>query len=212
MHLLAHHNPEQREQILKSNFDYFVRRQEGSHVRIMASFNNKVKTLTKMEYLTPEGKLTWKGAFLLQVYANELVLGEIFGTELQQQFDEIELCLLISAIVFEERKNMHFKMAKHDPVTESIVKKLAANQYALEHVDKFTLKRLSLLVTCWASGAEFTQLLDYTELPEGDIVHFFLRISDAMRQLRHATQDESLKERLLGCLKRMYRDVVRVNL
>ena len=212
MHLLAHHNPEQRETILKSNFDYFVRRQEGSHVRIMASFNNKVKTLAKMGYLTPESKLTWKGAFLLKVYANELILGEIFGTDVHQQFDEIELCLLISAIVFEERKNMHFKMAKQDPVTESIVKKLAMNPYALEHVDKFTLKRLSLLVTCWASGAEFSQILEFTELPEGDIVHFFLRISDAMRQLRHASEDEGLRNRLSGCLKRMYRDVVKVNL
>ncbi|HSU72562.1 MAG TPA: DEAD/DEAH box helicase, partial [Candidatus Binatia bacterium] len=109
MHLIANHNPEERELILKSNFDYFVRRQEGSHVRIMASFKNKVKQLQKMGYLTPEEKLTWKGKFLLSIYANELLLGEIFATDLHQEFTVVELCALISAIIFEERKNVEFK-------------------------------------------------------------------------------------------------------
>ncbi|MBI4150868.1 hypothetical protein HY492_01965, partial [Candidatus Woesearchaeota archaeon] len=74
------------------------------------------------------------------------------------------------------------------------------------------VKRLSLLVSQWASGAEFTEILDHTDMPEGDIVHFFLRVSDGMRQLRHATTDEELKTKLSACLDRMYRDVVKVNL
>ena len=212
MHLLAHHTPEEREVILKSNFDYFVRRQEGSHVRIMASFGNKVKQLIKLGYLTQDEKMTWKGSFLLQVYANELVLGEIFGTELHQEFDELELCVLIASIVFEERKNVTFKFNPNKALEEGIVRKLAANAYAHENVDKFVVKRLSLLVSKWAEGADFTDILDFTDMPEGDIVHFFLRVSDGMRQLRHATTDEGLKNKLSACLNRMYRDVVKVNL
>jgi superfamily II RNA helicase len=68
------------------------------------------------------------------------------------------------------------------------------------------------LITRWSEGADFAELLKYTDMPEGDIVHMILRVCDAMRQLRHATDDEGLKKKLSGCLKRMYRDVVQVNL
>ncbi|MBI4145634.1 DEAD/DEAH box helicase [Candidatus Woesearchaeota archaeon] len=220
MHLVAHHNAEEREIILKSNFDYFVQKQEGSHVRIMASFNNKLKALTKMGYVTPDGKMTWKGNFLLNIYANELLLGEIFGTDLHQQLTELELCLLIAGIVFEERKNTIFHTkCRNDEYNrvarqtyDAIIAKLGANRYVQENLNKFALQRLSLLVTRWASGAEFMEILQYTEVPEGDIVHMILRNCDALRQLRHATDDEALKTKLLGCLQRMYRDVVKVNL
>ncbi|HSU72551.1 MAG TPA: hypothetical protein VLJ21_01750, partial [Candidatus Binatia bacterium] len=97
-------------------------------------------------------------------------------------------------------------------VYESILLKLQKNHYALEFLNKFALKRLSLLITRWAEGAEFTELLKYTDMPEGDIVHMILRVCDAMRQLRHATDDEGLKEKLTACLTKMYRDVVKVNL
>jgi len=211
MHLIANHTPEEREIILKSNFDYFVRRQEGSHVRIMASFKNKIKQLQKLDYLTSDEKLTWKGRFLLNIYANELLLGEIFATDLHHEFTEVELCVLISAVIFEERKNVQFKFGANK-VYEAVVQKLKANPYAIEHIDKFTLRRLSLLITRWSEGAEFTELLRCTDMPEGDIVHMILRICDATRQLRHATDNEDLKHKLSGCLNRMYRDVVKVNL
>lgn len=211
MHLIANHVPEEREIILKSNFDYFVQRQEGSHVRIMASFKNKVKQLQKMGYLTPEEKLTWKGKFLLSVYANELLLGEIFATELHMEFTVTELCVLIAAIIYEERKNVEFKFGMQK-IYEAVLLKLRKNSYAHDNLNKFALKRLAMLITRWAEGAEFTELLKYTDMPEGDIVHMILRVCDAMRQLRHATDDEGLKEKLSACLDKMYRDVVKVNL
>ena len=212
MHLIAHHTPEEREIILRSNFDFFVRKMEGSQVRIIASYNNKVKQLQKMGYLTPEAKMTWKGEFLLNVYANELLLGEIFATDIQKGLDELELCLLISTIVFEERKNVTFTVQKNTTFDDALLKKLQVNGYVFENLNKFALKRLSLLITKWASGADFTEILNYTDMPEGDVVHLILRVCDAMRQLRHATDDEDLRNRLSGCLERMYRDVVRVNL
>jgi superfamily II RNA helicase len=211
LHLIANHSPEEREVILKSNFGYFVLRQEGSHVRIMATFRNKIKELVKMGYLTPDEKITWKGNFLRNIYANELLLGEVFATDLHNEFDEVELCVLISAIVYEERKNAEFKFGALKNY-ESILAKLRKNAYAHDKLNKLALKRLALLITRWAEGAEFTEILKYTDVPEGDLVHVFLRVCDAMRQLRHATDDEGLKGKLSGCLNRMYRDVVKVNL
>lgn len=212
MHLLAHHTPEEREIILKSNFDFFVRKMEGAQVRITASFNNKLKVLQKMGYVTPDGKMTWKGSFLLNVYANELLLGEIFATDLHKQLDEVELCLLISAIVFEERKNVHFTVKKTNTLDDKLLLKLAQNRYVFDNLNKFALKRLSLLISRWALGSEFTEVLEYSDMPEGDVVHLILRVCDAMRQLKHATEDDELKNKLAGCLARMYRDVVKVNL
>ena len=212
MHLIAHHTPEERELILKSNFDYFSRRMEGSHVRIMASFNNKIKVLTKMGYLTPEGKVTWKGSFLLKIYANEIILGEIFSTELHQDLTELELCLLVAAVIYEERKNVYFKFNKKSNIDEALLKKMMHNSYVFNHLNKLAVKRLSLLITRWAQGAEFTEVIGYTDMPEGDIVHMILRVCDALRQLRHATDDEELKSRLTRCIDSMYRDVVKVNL
>jgi superfamily II RNA helicase len=212
LHLMAFHNEKEREIILKSNFGFFVKKQAGQQVRIMASFNNKVKKLVQMGHLTDDGKITWKGKVLLRIYSNELLMGEIFATDLYKNFDEVEICLLITTIIYEERKRVHFKMSKKDKYADQILKKVKRNDYVFNNLNKVHLKRLSLLVTSWAQGADFIDLTNYTTMLEGDIVHLFLRAADSIRQIRHSTPDEELRERLSRCLERIYRDIVEVKL
>ncbi|MBI4016058.1 MAG: DEAD/DEAH box helicase [Candidatus Aenigmarchaeota archaeon] len=209
LHLLHYHVPEEAETILQSNFDYFVRKNQNVHVRIMAQYKNKLKILENMGYIK-NNKLTERGEFLLHVYSNELLIGEIFSTHLHKELNENETILTVGAIVHEERKNVSFKIKGAAEIERRLLQKILRNRYVYEKINKMHVRRLSLIISRWAGGANFTEVAGLTTLQEGDIIHVFRRIIDSLRQIRHATKDETLKDKLTTCIALIDRDVVKV--
>ena len=79
-----------------------------------------------------------------------------------------------------------------------------------EKINKMHIRRLSLIISRWAGGADFAEVAGLTTLQEGDIIHIFRRIIDSLRQIRHATKDTTLKDKLSKCIEKIDRDVVKV--
>jgi len=212
MHLIKYHTPEEREVLLRSNFDYFQQKSEGVRVRITTSFNSKVRMLQKLGYLTPELKLTDKGNFILHVYANELLLGEIFATDLHRGLTEVEIAVLVAAIIYEERKDIEFDLKDPERVAESVFAKVKDNQFVRKTLDVDALRKVAKLVRRWAEGCDFVELMQYTNMAEGDIVHLLLRTIDALRQLKRAAPEYDLGVKMDTTIRRLYRDIVVVEL
>ena len=68
------------------------------------------------------------------------------------------------------------------------------------------------LVGTWGEGSDFEVLLSLTMIGEGDIIRLFRRVIDMIGQIRNATRDYDLKERLLRCQKKIDRGLVAVEL
>ena len=60
--------------------------------------------LQEMGYLTPEG-LTEKGDFASTIFGYELMLAEMHGAGILANLNESDLCVLLSGLIFEPRKN-----------------------------------------------------------------------------------------------------------
>ncbi len=206
LNLVNNYDKNQISRILKSNFGYYVKKQSEKQVRILSSFNYKVRQLTKLGYIDDAGFLTLKGKFASRIYSNELVITELLFEKVFQQLKPAQINVLIAAIVYEPRRGDRFSKTKNIqfnlPIENHVIKK---------NVNYLYLKKLYKLVYGWCTGTEFSKILDYSNLAEGDIIRLFRRIIDQLRQIRTALYfDSELKRKFKKCIDLIDRDVVRV--
>ena len=220
LNLIDTYDDKTQELLVKSNLDYFVRRrQKKKAVHIMASYRNKIKKLLKLQYITPAQDitsggyvqatkryyLTEKGRFAKHLYANELTFTELFYLPHFSELSDLDLLILIAAITYEERRTDYFMIKGSEKTYRRIMKFL--EQTPIERdINKISLKRMINFVTCWANGGTFLELMNYSNLQEGDIIRFFRRLVDTLTQLQHA--DTNQYERLEALIKRIDRDLV----
>lgn len=210
LHMINSHDEEEIEKILKMNFDYFQKKRQGKDVRLKVRFYNRVDVLKKRNYLDKNNQLTEKGRFALHIYFYELVIPEIFSTKLYKALTDDELLVLLAAIVYEPKLKDYFSTRKTSKFYKKLLSKISTNQYLIKNINKKSLQRMIKLITMWANGYEFKELLEITSLDEGDIIRLIRRLIDVMRQVKRATIDETLKDRIQWNLERIDRDVVKI--
>jgi len=211
LHLISQHTTEEAEVILKSNFDYFLRKSEKDNIRIMAAYNNRIKKLKQLGYLSETNELTERGHFLLNIYAYELLVGEIFSTDLSEKLDPEQLLILVAGIVYEARRQ-DYSGKGGGSLIEPIIVAMRRNRLVMDELNKASLLKLAPMVTKWARGATFEDIIAISDAQEGDIIHLFRRMLDLLRQIRHATHSEELRERINKAMELVDRDVVKVSL
>lgn len=223
LNLIDNFDDETQETLLKSNFDYYTRTQKNRKaVHVMASYNNRVKKLLKLNYIVPPSDeqqqgahveidrkyyLTEKGRFAKHLYSNEVVLTELFHLPFIEDFSDLDLLTIMAAIVYEERRNDYFMIKGSEKTYARILKRLFKTP-VIQDINKISLKRMINFVRAWATGESFTELMTYSNMQEGDIIRFFRRLIDTITQLQHATENEALRERMQGMITRIDRDLV----
>ena len=209
LNLVKNHKPEEREQILKMNFDYFLKKQRSNkQVRIKATYNNKVKILKSMGYIYKDA-LTEKGKFATRIYSNELIITELFCSDLYKQLSDAEINILIAAILYEPRRKDYFTLKGINKIYSRIMKIVSKKSYIIKNLNKLFLKRMIRIIGDFSNGCEFKELLDLCSLDEGDLIRMIRRLIDMIRQVRHATNNHDLIERLHDSQDKIYRDVIR---
>ncbi len=209
LNLYSSYPPEEVELVLKNSFDYFLRKSENVHAHVMASYNNKIKVL-KQKGCIKDDAITDKGRFLLHIYSEELLVTELFATELHKNFSEIDMNVLVASLAYEPRLADHFAVQNGEGISSRIIKRLKDDEYIMKNLNKKNLRRLSLLVSRWSEGCEFSELMKICDLQEGDIIRLFRRMIDLLRQIRKATFDGELSQKVTNCIDRIERDVVKV--
>lgn len=210
LNMVLNHQPEEYEVILKSSFYYFQKKNTKRNIRVMASFNHLLKRLKEMGYITEDNQLSQKGYFASKIYSQELLVTEVFYSDLFKELDDIELNILVGSIAYEPKKKDYFKFPKDRSIVNKILKLISSNPFVAEKINKMTLMRLTLLIKRWCEGCDFSELLNYTNLDEGDIIRFFRQIIDYERQILN-TGDEELKYRMSKCIEMIQRDVIDVD-
>ncbi|MGV8169115.1 MAG: DEAD/DEAH box helicase, partial [Candidatus Nanoarchaeia archaeon] len=212
LNMMQKHTEKERQIILRSSFySYQVAGKQGV-ARIIASFEKKKNKLYSAGYIVngedgPE--LTDKGLFAMRIYTEELLVTELFCSFLTKTFTEEEILLLVGRICFEEKKNTKMETRRRN-ISNSILKKLSDNKDLYNYFKKNPLFLVETLLSNWYEGCEFVELLQYTNMLEGDIVRFVRQILDLLQQIQHATVDEELREKVLRIKDKIDRDVISV--
>jgi superfamily II RNA helicase len=209
LNLVFHHPPAEREKILKMNFDFFQKQRGATHqIRIIATYNNKMKTLKSMGYVQDD-KLTEKGRFASKIYSNEMLVTELFCSDLYTRLSDDEINILVAACIYEPRRTDYFSMKGIDREYSHLMKIISERSYLAKNLNKLHVKRMVKVIGEFSRGADFTDILELSSLDEGDLIRLIRRVIDMIRQINHATEDYELRERLHSCMGRLYRDVVK---
>ena len=93
---------------------------------------------------------------------------------------------------------------------KELINDLNEDLYIRKHFDFRHMDKLWTLMWAWYKGASFLEVIKYTNLLEGDILRFFRQIIDVLTQLKKASTDRELINKLDACLNVMNRDLVKL--
>ena len=213
LNLLRSHTPEEQNLLLKKSFYAYQQVGKTGSSRIVASFEKKKGKLLKKGFIYKEDdsfELSEKGLFASRIYSNELVVTNIFCSDKTDKLGEEEILLLVGAIAFEERRNTKFK-SKYKKVTDRVFDLFRDDRDVFLYLKKNPVQKLEQFLMSWLDGAEFVEVMQFTNILEGDIVRFIRQIIDLLQQIQHATLNDELREKVISLKKKIDRDVISVS-
>ncbi len=203
LNLIKMHNQEEINKILCKNFytyqKYGKRINNLKRLVIFRNFNNIKKKLLKLNYVNQTSVLTEKGTFSSKIYANEINFGEIFSTDFYKNLNEYQVLMLIAALCYEARQKTRFFEKFLTDDLRSLKKLLKTNDYLYREKRFKEFNKLTALVYPIYNGKTIFDVLDKTNLLEGDVIRFFRQIMDRLGQIKKATKDDVLVAMLNTC-------------
>ncbi len=162
------------------------------------------------------GKLLPRGEFAAEIYAQELLLTEIYHAGLLHDLDVDQVNALLVGVDYEPRKG-EMGWPRDLPFDPKPVRRILRDlvyRYGVDEKDARFHPSFAPLAYRWSRGCTFAELIKgRANIQEGDVVIAFRREIDILRQLRTACRgDESLSAKLRECMDRMDRDLIQVKL
>ncbi len=202
LNLIKLHNTEEIKQILCKNFNtyqkYGKKYNTVKTTEIYRNYNNLYKKLESLGYIK-NSKLTEKGNFSTKIYYDEIAIGEIFATKFYKTLTEYDILLIIAALAYENKpKDEFFNMIKQKSV-KTLTSKIKSDPY-LKTVKQFSFIEplTAVIYPCYKRSTIF-EIIDNTNLLEGDVICLFRQTLDIIGQIINATDDLVLKKTLKNC-------------
>lgn len=170
----------------------------------LSEFSYKKNQLIQMGYIR-EGVLLPRGECARHIYVQELLVTELLFSDVFGNLDNDQLNALLSAIDFESRKNDFFQ--KYAVLDWSPIQEIS--QYIQGICGPESVRydpRVSTITYFWSQGMPFVEVQRLCNLDEGDIISVFRRTIDLLRQMRDATLEPALQQRLKACMDKLDRD------
>lgn len=180
------------------------------------------RVLRRLGHLTPEGLVTTKGIMAAGIQSgDELVLTEMIFNGAFTQLSSQQCVALLSAFVWTEKSEAGAKV-REDLEAPWLALQEAARRVAKtandsklvmdvpQYVASFR-PELMEIVSAWARGARFADLLRTTDIFEGSLVRTVRREEELLRQLVAACQvigEEELAAKFEDCIVRIKRDII----
>ena len=164
------------------------------------AFYNSKKKLEKMGYVNGN-KLTSKGVFSSNIYSDEILIGEMFATDFYTKLDEYQMFLAVACICYEAREKTEFLKLYPSNLVDGFKKMIYGNEYLINEKRFKQIQSLTAIIHPLYHGHSLFKIHANTNLQEGDLIRFFRQITDKLGQIKGATQDSSLRDRLSNCQK-----------
>jgi superfamily II RNA helicase len=202
LNLIKNHEEKEINQILKNNFFTFQRYGKGyadiKRNMFAYRFEKIKKRLERLNYIKGN-KLTSKGEFSSQIYADEILIGEIFATDFYFILNEYQILMILACICYESREKTEFYEQYPSDFLNQLKKALMMDNYTNQEPRFNDLDALTSLIHPCCYNKSIFDILENTNLLEGDLIRFFRQILDRINQIKKATKDERLKQMLRSC-------------
>mgnify|MGYP001617921049 CR=1 FL=1 len=209
LNMIHRHNPQTIEIILRSSFEFYQKYgAKAFHEKknpYKDLFEKKRKNLEKLGFVQGY-TLTKKGLFAAQIFFEELLITEIFFENFYKDLNDFQTLVLLAILLYEPRRSDKFEKGNEDVNDLDIIYHKIKNHHILYkkiHLDR--VEKLAPLLSAWFKTANLPKLLEMTNLLEGDIIRFFRQIIDMSTQIKGATEDQELRDRMdnvIGILNR----------
>jgi len=202
LNLVAQHTKPEIEHILRLSF-WSYQKFGNDYDKVpskvlLARYENIIRKLRKQEFIVGE-ELTEKGRFSAKVFADEITMGELFATEVQEEFDEYQILLALACLAYEPREMNVFKNIQRNEQLAKLKSILLRHEY-LSHEKKFLhLEEMSSLLYPIYIGKSFFEVLQSTNLLEGDLIRFFAQLLDRIGQIKKASTNYKLLNKINNC-------------
>ena len=202
LNLIKGHDKQEIGTILRNNFHTFQKfgKQFDKIEKniFFYSFEKIKKKLVKLDYLG-ENKLTDKGEFSSMIYSDEILTGELFATDFYLGLNEYQILMLLAGLCYESREKTEFYREYQSRFLNDLKKAIRENTYLNKEPRFRNLDCLTALVhPCYHNKTIF-DILENTNMLEGDLIRFFRQLLDRINQIKQATKDQSLQQMLKSC-------------
>ena len=174
------------------------RKDEPKPVRGPLRFKNvvqqvriKLGILAELGCLDSENQVTDQGRFAMQVFGHEMVVTELVWSGVLERISPTQIAVLAAAIVHESRPNVFYGGPSPKKVMGKDALKLANRVVArlveveedrgVRQPSKLLDWSLSGTVSAWAEGVEFTDLREYSDASDGDVVRVLRQAIQVLR-------------------------------
>ncbi len=202
LNLIDQKTPEEIEYILRlSFFSYqkFGKNYDKVPTKILlARYDSIVRKLKKHHYID-EGELTAKGQFSSKIFADEIAMGELFATDLSDELDDYQILLALGALAYEAKEANEFKQAFRNDALKKLKTVLASNEVLGKERKFLELDTLTTLLNPIYNGKTFFDVLNLTNLLEGDLIRIYAQILDRLGQIRKASTNSKLLNKVANC-------------
>ncbi|MGD9014810.1 MAG: DEAD/DEAH box helicase [Candidatus Omnitrophota bacterium] len=176
----------------------------------------KLKLLKDLGYIK-DSSLGAKGLFARAIYGYELILAQLYETEILEELDEFALGILCVAVVFEPRKNQH--MPGRLPKRARYLREVCQDAYDLITIkekhyriypqSKKPYFHLAQATQAWLSGTSFSKILPFTDTDEGEVIRYFRMAVQILREINTSLfTSSSLKGKIQEVMRILNRDIV----
>ena len=202
LNLIDRHTPAEIEHILRLSFMSYQK--FGKQFLkiptklLLARYDNIERKLEKLGFVD-QGGLTDKGIFSARIYADEITTGELFATPFYEKLEEYQILLVLACLVYEPRERTQFKNKIRDVKLDSLIGMLRKDPHFSSEKKFMSLLDMTAMIYPIYNGKTFFDLLESTNLLEGDLIRFLAQILDRIGQIKKASQDHVLITKLKNC-------------
>ena len=213
LHLYEKHN-ERFLEIYPLSYHFYqanIRKKEEAYNLL----RQKINFLKAAGYIQ-RNQLTGKGIFACAIYGYEIILSELFERGYLENFNQLELSILMAAIVFEPRRTDSLpkltRQAKNlKNLTENMMKQILKQEagFGIHPPSKMPHYHLANAVGAWLDGQSFHKTLLQTTVDEGELVRILRMSNQLLREmLANRLSSETLKEKISRLIPKINRDIV----
>ncbi len=202
LNLIYQHSPAEIERILRLSFFSYQKFGEKYYQIptkvLLARYDSIVRSLKKYGYIEGQ-QLTTKGFFSSKIFADEIAMGEVFCTDMIQRLDEYQILLVLGCLAYETKAMDKFKQEFKDEALAKLKGLLKKSEYLGREKKFFRLNEITTLVYPVYHGKSFFEVMQYTNLLEGDLIRFYAQILDRIGQVKKASSDHYVISKMNNC-------------
>jgi len=192
------------------------KKREQNEQKQRDSIAKRLSLLEELGYVDATGVLA-KGHFARRINGYEMPIVELVSSGLLRALDDVQIAILLAAVVFEERKSDLFQrlapqvLGPFKADAEQIVERIAARERDLGiHPQTRRLDfKIGAVMLAWWEGATFEEIGQLTNASHGDLVRTLRLVLQLVRQMKKVFAGEkALVEQFERIFERVNREEI----